>query len=34
VVDEQRGLLGIVTVDDVMDAMLEEHRPRVGGLRP
>lgn len=34
VVDEQGGLLGIVTVDDVMDAMLEEHRPRVGGLRP
>jgi len=27
-------LLGIVTVDDVMDTVLEEHKPRVGGVRP
>ena len=34
VVDEHGVLLGIVTVDDVMDTVLEEHKPRVGGVRP
>ena len=34
VVDAQGKLLGIVTLDDVMDTVLEEHKPRVGGVRP
>jgi CBS domain-containing protein/sporulation protein YlmC with PRC-barrel domain len=35
VVDGERRLLGIVTVDDAMDTVLEEFRPRLGGgMRP